>query len=213
MGIYIFGYGSLINPFSASMTLGRSLSKNDIICIEIKNHIRIWDIVVNVLLNQSNILIPMNALFLDIRESVGKITNGVLIKVKKKDLEKMDIREKQYERIDVTKNIFPPLSNDDIIYTYKGRKEFFSKNYENIKILNEYKKIIDTGIQYWGNSFSKKFFSSTLLKEVEIVKGSYKSWHHAIPWSISFCYQYWIIFHKYIISCKKFCIYICQFRS
>ena len=174
MGIYIFGYGSLINPVSASMTLGRSLKQNDIICTEIINHIRIWDIVVNVILNRNNMLIPINALFLDVQESVGKITNGVLIKIVRKDLEKMDIREKQYERIDVTQDIFPPLSNDDIIYTYKGRKEFFSNNYENIKILYEYKKMIDNGIQYWGNSFSEKFFSSTLLKEVEIVKGSYK---------------------------------------
>ena len=78
-------------------------------------------------LNQSNILIPMNALFLDIRESVGKITNGVLIKVKKKDLEKMDIKKNNMKELMLLR-IFFLLSLMMILYIHiKEEKSFFQR--------------------------------------------------------------------------------------
>lgn len=121
MKIYVFGYGSLISPISASLTLGRVVNAADMLPAEIITYTRLWGCVIEVYLSNQERYIPINAAFLDIQEKSGSSANGFLIGISQSELEKMDIRERQYERIDVTDMVFPKLQKVLYIFILEGK--------------------------------------------------------------------------------------------
>jgi hypothetical protein len=173
MKTYVFGYGSLVNPESAAKTLGRKLYDKDVSLVEIKNYTRSWGLVVEVILYYRGDGKSINAAFLDIQKIDGKSANGVLIEVNKGKLEKFDKREKYYDRVDVTDDINPRPQEGNVVYTYVGKSAFLARNYRNVKVLHEYQKIVDQGIQHWGQAFCDRFNLTTAAHEFEIVTGTY----------------------------------------
>jgi hypothetical protein len=173
MKTYIFGYGSLIVPESATKTLGRKIYDKDVLLGDIKDYSRLWNLVVQVILHNQQSDNIVNAVFLNIQKHQGKVINGALLQVTENELIKLDIREKQYQRIDITNNVLTYLSGESVIFTYVGKSEFLVNNYTKPRILKEYLNVIER-IQYWGKDFYDRFNSTTEIHNFEILNGTYK---------------------------------------
>lgn len=169
---YIFAYGSLINLESAAKTLGRIVNDNEVLTVDAKNYLRLWRLVAQVIVNECRDK-PVNAVFLDIADQGGEELNGILIEVTRNELEKLDIREKYYRRIDITEYIHPPVQ-DGRVFVYQGKPEFFVENFTNPVVLTQYLNIIDKGIRHWGKEFSDRFEATTQPHGFAMIDGVYR---------------------------------------
>jgi len=172
MKSYILGYGSLINLESASKTLGRIISDNEVLIVDVKNYSRLWRLVIEVIVNDYQNK-PVNAVFLDIADQGGKELNGIVIEVSMNELKKLDIREKYYSRINITKCIHPQVQ-DGKVFAYQGKPEFFVENFANPVVLTQYLNIVNKGIRHWGKEFSDKFAATTQPFQFRMIDGDYK---------------------------------------
>ena len=86
----------------------------------------------------------------------------------------MDIREKQYERLEITNEIPSIASFDNRIYTYIGRKEYEFNNNENVGIMDQYIKLLNQIEVSWGKEVYTQFINSIELQSFNIIKGKYK---------------------------------------
>jgi len=169
---YIFGYGSLINLQSAAKTLGRTVKDSEVLIVDAKNYTRVWRLVTQVIVSECRDK-PVNAVFLDIADQSEKELNGILIKVSINELKKLDIREKDYRRIDITNYIHPQVQ-DSKVFTYQGKPEFFVENFTNPIILTQYLNVLHQGIQHWGKEFFDKFEATTQPCNFGTLHGAYK---------------------------------------
>ena len=169
---YIFGYGSLINLESAAKTLGRIISDDQVLIVDVKNYLSLWRLVIKVIVHGKRKK-PVNAVFLDITNQRGKESNGIVIEVSKDELKKLDIREQYYNRIDITKYIHPQIQ-DSKVYSYQGKPEFFAENFTNPVVLTQYLNIVNKGIKHWGRDFSDKFDATTQPFNFKMINGIYK---------------------------------------
>jgi hypothetical protein len=157
------------------MTLGREINDREMHLAETKNYIRSWGSVIKVLLFTQDRYIPINAAFLDIEKKEGWIANGFLISISQRELERMDKREKQYERVNITANIvYPKLRKESTVYAYTGKRDLSVKNYTDIKVLKKYEDTVSDGISHWGKEFASRFKSLTKNHTFEIVDGNYR---------------------------------------
>lgn len=169
---YVFGYGSLINLESAEKTLGRAVRDEEVRIVDADDFARLWRLVVQVTVTgyRDN---PVNAVFLDIVDQVGEKCNGILIEVSKDELERLDVREKYYDRIDITENVRPRVS-DGKVFVYQGNPKFFAENFPNPRILAQYKDIVRKGTLHWGKDFARNFEQTTRPHRFETIEGPYK---------------------------------------
>jgi len=168
--IYLFGYGSLINPKSIKRTLGREIKAEDLIEALIHDYVRKWQLVDWVMFGENNLGRPIPAIFLDLMRQVGAKTNGILIPISEEELNKMDKRERNYDRVNVSNLIKPNMS--EYIYTYFGKKEHTSPPKESC-VLIEYEKIIDEGFNFWSKAFKQHYYESSISHQFPLKKGKY----------------------------------------
>lgn len=120
--MYLFGYGSLINPRSVESTIQRQINKTDLECADLVGFCRVWNFVTNVMLEGR--IDPLSAVFLNIQPDQDTRANGVLIPMEEKEFLRMDKREKGYERILITDKISP--SPEKEVYTLLLKKMLLS---------------------------------------------------------------------------------------
>lgn len=127
--IYIFGYGSLASKTDAARTLGRPIYSTRLVTL--RGWVRDWSTVVNNKYSKHYQLskthkIPDSVLALNIHKPIGNEKplnpNGVLIRVDDKELSKLDSRESNYDRVDVTNDVIGKPINSTI-YTYVCKPE------------------------------------------------------------------------------------------
>jgi len=172
---FIFGYGSLINKESATKTLGRRIFDEEILLCELNGYTRIWGVVNIVIVSNYMENKPVNAVFLDIRSQPGKSVNGVLMEITLDELERMDAREKNYIRIDVTNNLNTTINNrNSKVFTYVGKSKFLAVNYINPIVLKRYQNLVNKGARYFGRKFVETFKATTQSHNFKIVSGSYQ---------------------------------------
>ncbi len=167
---FLFGYGSIINPHSAEKTLGRPLEKNELKMICLKNYERVWNLVDQVIIENNSK--PTNAVFLNIQEKNNSKINGVIVPIELTEIERFDSRERNYNRVDVTDQIIPEISNG-VVYTYIGKSNSLAKNFGDTAILSKYQKIVDEGVQNWGDVFKTEYVNSTQKHTFETIDGDY----------------------------------------
>ncbi len=157
--VYVFGYGSLINPKSVQKTLGRELRIEDLLVGRIHDHVRKWQLVDWVIIEGFNEERSVPAVFLDLVRHEGAWVNGILIPLSKEELHKMDQREKNYDRIDVSNLIEPEV--DGQTYTYMGKKDHINPPRESC-VLVQYEALVEEGLRFWGKAFEQHYYKSTL---------------------------------------------------
>lgn len=169
---YIFGYGSIINLKSAEKTLRRPVKDDEAFLVDLHNYIRVWRLVAPVIVQRDGEQ-PVHAVFLDVQNEAGKLVNGILIDVNTDELGRLDIREKHYNRIDVTPHVRPPVENSRV-FAYQGKPQFFAENFADPKVLARYVDIVYQGIRHWGTEFQKRYEATTLPHHFEVIDGVYR---------------------------------------
>ncbi|MCP4524796.1 MAG: gamma-glutamylcyclotransferase [Aestuariibacter sp.] len=148
---YIFGYGSLINSESRSMT-GDS---GKITPVRVKGLKREW----NVIISEYQVI------------SLGTIhqdrvtSNGVIIPIAEDELPKFDERELKYDynRVEIDNSKIFPLSSESIstgkIWAYIANNPTLpTKEYP---IIQSYIDVVMTGCLYFGEEFASEFVHTT----------------------------------------------------
>ena len=171
---FIFGYGSLVKP------------SNKEFFVKLKGYRRTWNIAMDNSVTLPNYKYYINSktgvreaiyvCFLNIEEDPKKEILGVLIPVDEQKLKKLDLRERNYKRVDIT-SYFMHLKKNEIVETYIGTKEakerflnglynqnvFASKNYYD-QVCNSFAQIGEKPLADYLYSFNDK----PILKKLTI---------------------------------------------
>jgi hypothetical protein len=124
----LFAYGSLVNPASASLTLGRSVPTG--IPARLQGWRRGWTVARDNLSSEKTFAradgtLPRFIVSLDLEpDPDAPAPNGVLHEVSGDELDRLDLRELRHQRIDVSATVTaadPP--GFDRIYAYRARPE------------------------------------------------------------------------------------------
>lgn len=172
--IGIFGYGSLINLASASRTLQRELVKEDFHVATLHNFQRSWTYwayVHSALLDKQ-----VKGVFLNIENCKDAKLNGIVFRVDENELEYLKKREKNYDCIDISKDlIFENILSDfDLVFTFIGNPTNIIKNSgDDCYIFKKYINIVETGVNMLGDEFSKFFNTTTTSVFTPLVEGDY----------------------------------------
>jgi cation transport regulator ChaC len=152
----LFGYGSLVLPESASMTLGRPAGE--------LRPVRLHDWRRRFSQRRDNLTCektfecdggwrPEWVLGLNVEEDedpAGPV-NGVVIELREAELDRLDIREIRYDRVDVTRSI----EGDDLpvrIVTYTAKPYHFAPEPpDDAVILETYASAVELGFSKLGN--------------------------------------------------------------
>ncbi len=165
--IAIFGYGSLINPRSIAKTLGRTVPGEALFVSRLHGYRRVWDVVDEVLDPQ---LSRKRAIFLNLRRDAAASVVGVSFHVNADELVRLDVRERNYNRTDVTASLKPAFPGT--VFTYIAKPEHLVADQEGW-VLSAYEQIIDDGLAFWGPDFAKAFAETTLPHQFARFAGNY----------------------------------------
>jgi cation transport regulator ChaC len=157
--IYVFGYGSLINPRSIQKTVSREVSRDELQPAMLRDFVRKWDLVewIKFVNDPSGSIVP--AVFLDVAKQPGRQVNGVLLALTEEELAKMDGREKNYGRADVSHLIEPHVAS--VVFTYVG-KEIHTRPVAGACVPDDYEALVLAGVRDWGPAFEAQFLQSTV---------------------------------------------------
>jgi hypothetical protein len=116
---HVFGYGSLVTSAARAVVL--------------RGHRRVWGVAMDNRVAVPGYKVyelpdgtrpPVSVAFLDLEPAAGTAVNGGLLPVDNEALARLDDRERQYERVDVTAAIAPaPAAGDGPVWAYAGRPE------------------------------------------------------------------------------------------
>lgn len=128
--IAVFAYGSLVDPGSAALTLGRAVERPD--PAELRGWVRRWSIWRDNLAHEKTFAIqpggelPPAILGLSIepsRDPSAPAPNGALLEVSAAELQRLDLREMRYDRIDVTGAVDGGDHGFDAVVAYRAKAE------------------------------------------------------------------------------------------
>ncbi len=154
----LFGYGSLISRESATATCQRSIEPDQHVDAILVGYERIWQLVVPVLVGESYDQL-LEGVFLDITPAAAAPCVGSMFAVTADELSYFDRRERQYERVDVTAKIFPPVKNDKV-YTYIGHPQFTNPGSDSV-VFTRYEKIVNDALTEKPACFQALWQAST----------------------------------------------------
>lgn len=124
----VFGYASLVSAGSASATLGRPVAIEALARLE--GWARRWSLARDNLTSEKSFArpdgtLPRYCLGLNLEPSPGaEGPNGALIELDRSELERLDLREIRYHRVDVTEAVAARADGAfDRIFTYTARAE------------------------------------------------------------------------------------------
>ena len=107
-GVWVFGYGSLVSPESFGRTLGRQLQMGvDVYPAELAGYGRRWNYGVLHVTARTDAAPPLQRTIvaLGVVESAEESVNGVIGWVEEGELVELDLRERHYDRVDVTDQV------------------------------------------------------------------------------------------------------------
>ena len=172
--IGILGYGSLISFQSASRTLKRNLTHADLheaILYDYKRTWTYWAYVHSIYLDKI-----IKGVFLNIENNPYSKLNGVVFEVSSQELEYLKSREKNYDCVDVTKNIklIKTQSSFDIIYAFVGNESnLINLTEQDLFVFKKYISIVEEGLKTFDEEFSNLFRETTNNIQVPLIEGDY----------------------------------------
>lgn len=138
---------------------------------------RVWGLVEDVY--SDSLQREIKAVFLDLVPQQASAINGVLIPVSEKQLERIKLREKNYDVIDVTDRIYlagrvERLEGGSIV-TFQGKPEFrLDQVRGEAKIMENYESLVAAGCADLGELFTRTFSATTELSLLDRVSGTYR---------------------------------------
>ncbi|MFN8159939.1 MAG: gamma-glutamylcyclotransferase family protein [Solirubrobacterales bacterium] len=173
----VFGYGSLVATRSAAQTLGRPMP--DPLPAELCGWRRRWS------LNRDNLRsektfaiepggeIPASILGLNLERDGAGVDgpNGVLIELTESELERLDLREMRYDRVEVTREVLGG-ERFDRIFTYTAKtRHFCGEPPSGSVILSSYASVVEAGFRALGDGSLEAYRRTTGPHPVAVVDG------------------------------------------
>lgn len=169
--IFVFGYGSLMNKKSLATTLGRNINSSDMICAALSGYRRVWNS--HAQIKDPSTGAAMDALFLNLEDSRSSQVNGILIEVNDVELNKLKIREKNYELIELdVKLINPPRAGAAVLTFIDYDTPRFGRGCA--VIAQKYIEKVDASVSEFGTDFANSFWSSTEPPSAPFFEGDYR---------------------------------------
>lgn len=172
----VFAYGSLVDPRSASLTLGRQVVP---LPARLEGWQRRWstfrdNLRVEKTFALADGTVPPFIVGLNLERRAGSrpSPNGALIEVTRSELERLDIRELRYERVDVTAMI-DAEERFDRIEAYTAKREHFAPEPPpGGVVIAAYVRALEAAFEALGPGESAAFRESTEPPQVEVVEAT-----------------------------------------
>lgn len=164
---YLFGYGSLLSPESATRTLLRPVAAADLRPARLRGFRRTWTAAAEVFITGGNAPGPHTALFLDLSPAPGVACNGVLLQVAEAEWARLDLRERMYERAAVR---VEAGGATEAAFTYlipEGEKR------DEGVVLEGYLDILRQALRLYPEDFGREFWAGTDEPARAVVTGDY----------------------------------------
>lgn len=183
---FVFGYGSLVNIKNLEQYLKRQLKPNfDYTICGLYDFQRCWNVAMNNKVDlpeykyyrdrYANNRLDGFVAFLNIRPHPDRIISGILFRVSNAELKKLDLRERNYQRINITnqlnikaRNAWVYIGSKDAEQRYqKGLsqgKAFISQDYYN-SVQNAYRSL---GEREWTNYLATTNKPSFPIMDLEV---------------------------------------------
>jgi hypothetical protein len=179
--IAVFGYASLASPASASQTLGRPVEIAAVARLD--GWARAWTLGREQAASEKTFAradgsIPRYCLGLNIEpDPAARAPNGVLIELMEAELDRLDLRERRYDRVDVTESIFfdaraaPAMPFDRVIaYRAKPRHHHPAAPVDAV-IVGTYPTTVEAAFDALGPGQLDLFRATTAPPPVPLVEG------------------------------------------
>ena len=173
----VFAYGSLVNPESFARTLGREPTAP--LAARLRGWRRRWSLLRDNLASEKTFaredggelprwVIGLN-LEPDQEADVELAPNGALIEIDAGELERLDVRELRYDRVDVTSQV--EGGSFDRVVTYTARPEHFSAQPpEGAVAMAPYLRAIEAAFRRLGDGEWELFLTTTGPPPVETIE-------------------------------------------
>lgn len=130
--VFVFGYGALVDPDELRATLAReTIGSDPLPLVGLQGYRRAWSVAMDnrpevtgskyYLDPETGEQPPVFVTYLDVVRTGDAAVNGVLVPVDERDLETLDRRERNYDRIEVTARITARVAGT--VWAYVGREE------------------------------------------------------------------------------------------
>lgn len=174
----VFAYGSLVSPESFARTLGREAAEP--IPARLPGWRRRWSLLRDNLASEKTFArtdggeLPRWVIGLNLeRDDRGDdelAPNGALIGIGEDELERLDVRELRYDRVDVSGQVGGGKEFDRIV-TYRARPEHFAAQPPAGAVaMATYLRAIEAAFRSLGDNQWELFLSTTGLPPVEVIE-------------------------------------------
>jgi hypothetical protein len=177
MGLAVFAYGSLVSPESIGRTLGRAPERP--LPARLDGWRRRWSLLRDNLRSEKTFARadgerPPWILGLNVEPDDGAgpelAPNGALIEVGEAELERLDLREIRYRRVDVSDRIEGRHDFERVV-TYTARPEnFAAEPPEGAVAMTPYLRAVEAAFRELGDGEWERFLASTGLPPVELIE-------------------------------------------
>jgi hypothetical protein len=177
---FVFGYGSLVSPSNFSKFLKRKnppKEKKDYFCLDLIGFKRIWNIVrdnsgkngyIQYFLPDGE-LPNEPILLINIVPSINSVVNGIAFKISDSELEILDNRERNYNRIDISGGLSEEIGK---CFAYTGKSEAIQRyqrcRNKNFLINKDYFYNIENSFKEIGENFYQKFKRTTIQPDAKL---------------------------------------------
>ncbi|MGD1920057.1 MAG: gamma-glutamylcyclotransferase family protein [Pleurocapsa sp.] len=183
---FVFGYGSLVNVKNLEQYLKRQLKQNnDYTICSLYNFQRCWNVAMDNKVDLpeykyyrdrfTNKRINGFVTFLNIRPYSDRIISGILFRVSHKELRKLDLRERNYQRIDITNQLNIQVQNAWVYIGSQEAKQRYQKGLSQGKavIAQDYYNSVENayrslGEKQWANYIATTDKPSLPITDLEV---------------------------------------------
>lgn len=175
----VFGYGSLVDPASAGETLGRPVTAA--VPARLDGFARTWTLGRDNLRSEKTFAradgsLPPICLGLDlVPDPEAPAPNGVLIQLGEAELERLDLREIRYRRLEVRAAVRPrrAAAGFDSVFAYLARPEHhLASPPEGSIVIANYLRTVERAFERLGGGELELFRRTTRPPGAELVEAS-----------------------------------------
>lgn len=178
MSVALFAYGSLVNPESFARTLGRE--PTDPLSARLSGWRRRWSIVRDNLASEKTFArhpggeLPRWVIGLNLERDVEAgeelAPNGALIEIGEGELERLDVRELRYDRIDLSGAVAGGEGFDRVVAYTAKREHFKAEPPDGAVAMAPYIRAIEAAFNALGEGEWELFLTTTGLPPVETIE-------------------------------------------
>jgi len=119
----------------------------------------------------------ITAVFLGVHVEIGSYLNGILIALRPGEIERLRLREKNYDQVDVSSHIRSQRidSEMDSVFTFVSAEKNRAPRHKttDIFVLKEYVGVVSSGCKALGEEFLRGFEMTTDQPSFEMIEGKY----------------------------------------